>query len=197
MVMSQKSWYDKAFISIEALNGTEVQLTAKTTAMNISGGGFDIEGVETFGGKITRVGSKDDIEISLDGLPSSHADFDWIFAGHTTSTQSSLTGGSITTSTLTKYRVSMLWTNYTGSVTSAAKQAITANAEAYRRTYAECYCTSLETSMDAGDNLKASMTFKLAYEDETGYQNFRIDSKDTTSGTMAALLAYTSSTTKW
>ncbi len=197
MTMSQKAWYDKAFISVEALNGTEGQLTSRTTAMKITGGNFDIEGIETFGGKITRVGSKDDIEISFDGLPSSHQDFDWIFAGQTTSTQSALTGAGITSSTTTKYRVTLLWTNFTGSVTSAAKQAITGSAEAYRRSYAECYCTSLETNMDAGNELKASMTFKLTAEDETGSQNYRIDSKDTTAATMAALLAYTSSTTKW
>ena len=197
MTMSQKAWYDKAFISIEALNGVEVQLQAKTTTLKISGGGFDIEGIETFGGKITRVGSRDDIEISFDGIPSSHADFDWIFAGQTTSTQSALTGGAITSSTTTKYRLAFLWTNYTGSVTSAAKQAISGSAEAYRRVYAEAYCTSLEPSMDAGDNLKASLTFALVNEDETGGQNWKVESKDTTTATLSAISAYTSSTTKW
>jgi hypothetical protein len=197
MTMSRKAWYDKCFISIEALNGTEVQLTAKTTAMKISGGGFDIEGIETFGGKIVKVGTKDDIEIALDGLIASHADYDWIFAGQTTSTQSALTGAAITSSTETKYRLSFLWTNYTGSVTSAAKQAITGNTEAYRRVYAEAYCTSLEPSMDAGNELKASMTFKLTDQDDAGAQNWKVESKDTTAATMSALANYTSSTSKW
>lgn len=194
--MNQKAWYDKAFISIEALNGAEAQLQAKTTSMKITGGGFDIEGIETFGGKITRVGSRDDIEISFDGIFSNHQDFDWIFAGQTSSTQTAFPGA-ITSSTITKYRLAFLWTNYTGSVTSAAKQAITGNAEAYRRVYAEAYCTSLEPSMDAGSELKASMTFKLAFEDENGVQNFKVESKDTTSSTLSALAAYTSSSTKW
>ena len=197
MTMLTKSWYDKAFISVEALNGTEGQLTARTTTLKISGGGFDIEGIETFGGKLTRVGSRDDIEISFDGMPSSHQDFDWIFAGQTASTTSGLTGAGITSSTVTKYRVTFLWTNYTGSITSAAKQAITANSEAYRRVYAEAYCTSLETNMDAGNELKASMTFKLTDQDDSGNQNWKVESKDTTAGTMAALTAYTSSTVKW
>ncbi|MBE3092806.1 MAG: hypothetical protein IMZ51_04010 [Chloroflexi bacterium] len=197
MVFSQKAWYDDCFISIEALSGTEVQLTTKTTALGITGGGFDIEGIETFGGKITRVGSRDDIEISFDGIPASHADFDWIFAGQTTSTQSAITGAAITSSTTTKYRLAFLWTNFTGSVTSAAKQAITGSTEAYRRVYADTYCTSLETSMDAGDNLKATFTFKVANEDDTGMQNWKVESKDTTTATMTALSAYTSSVTKW
>ena len=197
MTMSQKAWYDKAFISVEALNGVEAQLTAKTTAMKITGGGFDIEGIETFGGKITRVGSRDDIEISFDGMPASHQDFDWIFAGQTTSTASALTGAAITSSITTKYRLAFLWTNFTGSVTSAAKQAFSGSTECYRKVYAECYCTSLETNMDAGNELKASMTFKLSDQDDTGAQNWKVESKDTSAVTMSTLSAYTSSATKW
>ncbi len=197
MTMSQKAWYDKAFVSIEALNGTEVQLTSKTTTMKMTGGGFDIEGIETFGGKVTRVGSRDDIEIGFDGIPSSHADFDWIFAGQTTSTQSGLTGAAITSSTTRKYRLTFLWSNYTGSITSAAKQSFSGSTEAYRRVYAETYCTSLETNMDAGSELKATMTFKLTDQDDTGKQNWKVESKDTTAATMSTLSAYTSSTTKW
>jgi len=197
MTMSQKAWYEDCFISIEALSGTEVQLQTKTTALKMTGGGFDIEGITTFGGKITRVGSRDDIEISFDGIVASHADFDWIFAGQTTSTQSGLTGGAITSSTTTKYRLAFLWTNYTGSITSAAKQVLSGSTEAYRRVYADAYCTSLEPSMDAGENLKVSLTFALANEDADGMQNWKIESKDTTAATLSALSAYTSSTTKW
>jgi hypothetical protein len=195
--MSQKAWYNTAFISVEALSGTEAQLQAKTSSIKVSGGGFDIEGIDTFGGKITRVGTRDDFEISFDTIPTSHQDVDWIYAGQTAATQSALTGAGITSSTETKYRLSFLWTNYTGSVTSAAKQAITGSAEAYRRSYAEAYCISLEPSMDASDYLKAALKFKLTFEDESGVQNWRVDSKDTTSATLSALTAYTSSTTKW
>lgn len=197
MAMLQKAWYEDCFISIEPLNGTEAQLQTKTTSLGITGGGFDIEGIPTFGGKITRVGPRDDIEISFDAIPVAHSDFDWIFAGQTTSTQSAITGGSITSSTTTKYRLAFLWTSFTGSVTSAAKQAITGSSEAYRRVYADMYCTSLETSMDAGDNLKGTMTFKVANEDDTGMQNWKVETKDTASGTLTALPAYTSSSTKW
>jgi hypothetical protein len=197
MAFSTTAWYEDCNISIEPLNGTEAQLTSKTTTMSVTGGGFDIEGIPTFGGKITRVGPRADLEISFDGIPVGHNDFDWIFAGQTTATQSAITGGAITSSTTTKYRLAFLWTSFIGSVTSAAKQAITGNSEAYRRVYADAYCTSLETNMDAGDNLKATFTFKLAHEDINGVQNWKIESKDTTTATLAALPAYTSSTTKW
>ena len=197
MTMTNKAWYENCFVSVEALKGTEVQLQTKTTSLGITGGGFDVEGVETFGGKITRVGTRDDIELSFDGIPTSHIDFDWMFAGQTTSTQSALTGASITTSVVTPYRVTLLWTDYTGSVTSAAKQTFSGSTECYRRVYADTYCTSLETNMDAGDILKASMTFKTPFVDSNGVQNFRVMSKDTTSATFSAIAAYTSSTTKW
>lgn len=195
MTMTQQAWYDKAFVSVCGLSGTETQLTAKTTSFKKSGGGFDIEGTETFGGKITRVGTKDDLEISFDGIPASHADFDWIFAGQTASTAFGTTGVSLSTSTITQYRVSLLWSNQTG-ITSAA-QSITAGNEAYREVYANAYCTSLEKNMDAGDMLKATFTFKLADQDSSGNQNWMTQAKDTTSGTLSALNAYTSSTTKW
>ena len=197
MTMNTKSWYGKAFISVESLNGVEAQLQTKTTSLKVTGGGFEIEGVETFGGTVNRVGTRDDMEISFDGLAASHADFDWIFAGQTSSTQSGLTGAAITTSTITPYRVTFLWTNYTGSVTSAAKQAFSGSTECYRKSYANAYCNNLETDMDAGDHLKAHLTFQLTEEDDSGLKNWNINSKDTSAVTMAALGAFTSSATKW
>jgi hypothetical protein len=196
-MMNQKSWYDKAFISVSALNGSEAQMTSKTTALSITGGNFDIEGVETFGGKITRVGTRDDIEIQLDGIEVSHQDFAWMFAGQTSSTASafSATGSTITSSQISKYRLTFLWTNQTG--VTGATQAITGSNEAFRRSFCDAYCTSLEPSMDAGDNLKVRMTMKLSPEDDSGLNNWGIWSKDTTSGTLSALNAFTSSTTKW
>ena len=190
MTMSQKAWYDKAFVCISMVGGAEFQLHAKTTNLNISGGGFDIEGIETFGGKITRIGTKDDIEISLEGIPTSLVDFDWIFAGQTAQPSFSTTGSALSSSVNTKCRLTFLWTNQTG-ITSAV-QAITSSNEAYRRVYAEAYMTSHpEISMDAGDRLNAKMAFKLANEDDTGAQNWATYAKDTTSGTLSAVPAYT------
>jgi hypothetical protein len=186
MAFSQKAWYDDCYISVCALAGSEVQLCSKTTSLSVSGGNFDIEGINTFCGKVTRVGSKEDIEISFDGIPVSNQDFDWIFHG------ASNTATSITTSSTVKYRVSMLWTNQTG--VTAATQAITGSNEAYRRIYADAYCTGVEYNMDAGENLKATLTFKLPTEDSDGLQNYKMESKDTTSGTLSATPSYAGST---
>lgn len=196
MAMSQKGWFDKCFVSISGLSGNEIALQTRTTNLSVSGGGFDIEGIETFGGKITKLGTRDDIEISLDGIPVSHAEFDWLFAGQITATSWGTSGSTITTSTLgTKYRVTLLWTNQTG--VTGATQAISGSSEARRRSFCDAYCTSLEDTQDAGDMLTCTVNFKLAPEDDSGLQNWGVWSKDTTSGTLSALNAFTSSSTKW
>lgn len=197
MTMSNKAWWNEAFVSIQALSGTEYQLQTKTTSFSQTGGNPDLEGLDTFGGKITKLSTTSDLEISFDGIPTSHADFDWVMAGQTASTAFSSSGSVITTSTSRKYRVTLLWTDQATTITSAAIQAITGSNEAYRKSWADCYCTGLETSMDAGDVLKATLTFKTTEEDADGLKNWYIAAKDTTSGTLSAMNAYTSSTTKW
>ena len=195
MTMDTKIWRRTAHISITALAGAEVALQSKTTTLGWSGGFGDVEGIDVFSGKITSLAPKEDIEISLDGIPVSHADFDWIAAGQTASTAFSSSGVAITTSSdERKYRVTFLWS---GQTCTGATQAITNSHEAYRRSWADCYLTSLEGSQDAGDNLTATMTFKTTEEDADGTNNWGIWAKDTTSGTLSALNAYTSSTTKW
>jgi len=186
MAIQKNAWYDKAYICVSAESGTEKQLRAKTTSLGVSGGNFDIEGIETFGGKIKKVGSREDFEISFDGIPTSQQDFDWMFHGLTTNTATS-----ITSSTVIDYRVTMLWTNESG-ITSAA-QAIATTSEAYRESYAECNLVSLEKNMDAGEHLTATLTFKCPFEDTSGTINFIKESCDTTSA-LTALGAYTATT---
>ena len=185
MAMTNKAWYDKAFISVSAEAGSEVQLRAKTTTLSISGGDYDIEGLDTFGGKIKRVGTREDLEISFDGIPTSNQDFDWMFHGV------SNTATSITTSTVADYRLCLLWTDQTG-VTNAAQAIVTAS-EAYREIYAEANLISLEKNMDAGEELTATMNFKLAFEDSDGAVNWKKEMCDTTSA-LSAVSAYTSTT---
>jgi len=183
---TNEMWYNKAYICVSAESGSEVQLRAKTTSLGISGGNFDIESIETFSGKIKKVGTREDFEISFDGIPISHQDFDWMFHGLATNTATS-----ITTSTVADYRVTMLWTDQTG-VTSAA-QAINTASEAYREIYAECNLVSLEKNMDAGEQLTATLNFKCPFEDTGGSVNFKKEACDTTSA-LTAVSAYTSTT---
>ena len=151
--------------------------------MNITGGNFDVESIDTFAGQIKRVGRRDDFEVSFDGIMTSHQDFDWMFHGV------SETASSITSSTVSDYRICLLWTNQTG-VTSAA-QAITTSAEGYREIYAETNMISCEKKMDAGEHLTAAIKFSLPFEDSTGEINFRKEVSDTSS-TLSAVSAYTS-----
>ena len=185
MALTQnEAWYSKAYISVTAESGSEVQLRAKTTSLGVSGGNFDIESIDTFSGKIKKVGTREDFEISFDGIPISHQDFDWIFHGLTTNTATS-----ITSSTVLDYRVTMLWTDETGI--TAAGQAIATASEAYREMYAECNLVSLEKNMDAGEHLTAAMVFKCPFEDTGGTVNFQKKSCDTTSA-MTTSSAYRS-----
>jgi hypothetical protein len=196
MAMSQKVWYRTAFVSISALSGSEVVLQSRTTSLGWSGGFGDLEGIDTFGGKLQRLKPKDDMEVTFDGIPVSHADFDWLMAGQTASTAFGASGVAITTSTdSVKYRVELLWTNQAG--VTAANTAITGTNEAYRRAWADLYMTQCDGSMDAGDNLTAKIAFKCTAVDDNNVNNWGVWSKDTTSGTLSALNSYTSSTTKW
>ena len=183
MALNKKAWYDKAYVCVSAESGSEVQLRAKTTSLNITGGNFDIESVDTFGGQIKRIGRRDDFEISFDGVVTSLQDFDWMFHGV------SNTATSITTSAVSDYRLCLLWTDQSG-VTDAA-QAITTSAEGYREIYAEANMVSCEKTMDAGEHLTASIKFKLPFEDSSGTINFKKQVCDATS-TLAAVASYTS-----
>ena len=183
---NNKAWYDKMFICVSKKAGSEVQLRAKTTSLSITGGNYDTESLETFSGKIKRVGTREDIEISFDGIPTSHQDFDWIFHGLATNTATS-----ITSSSEADYRLCLLWTDQTG-VTSAA-QAIATASEGYREIYAGCNLISLEKNMDAGEHLTATLNFKVPFEDDTGSLNWKKE-VSLTSNALSAVSAYSGST---
>jgi len=183
-ISTNKAWYNKCFVSVAQKNGSEVQLTAKTTNLQITGMNFDLESVDTFKGQIKRPGRREDIEITFEGIPTGVQSFDWIFHGATSSATS------ITTSTIKDYRITFLWTDQTG-ITSAT-QAIDTSSEAYRHIYAEANCTALEYEMAAGEHLRVpTFTFRLAYEDDTGSLNWKKEECDTSSA-LSAVPAYTS-----
>jgi len=190
--LTQQIWMKQPYVSIARIDGNEMQFRSRTSTLNITGDNFDIEGIETFGGKVTRIGSREDIEISMDIFPLSaeHTDFDALFYGHTGS--SSI----ITASDQLKYRICLLWTNESG-ITSGA-EAIASGSDAYRRIYAEGYITNMEVSQDAGEELKGTITYKTSPEDENGDSNRKIESctPDGTPVTLGAVASYTS-TTKW
>ncbi len=188
--MTQQIWTKQPYISISRVDGSEMQFRARTQNINVSGGGFDIEGIETFGGKVTRVGSEDDIEITADIFPVSaeSTDFDALYHGHTGSS------ATITSSSHVKHRICILWTNESG-VTSGA-QSISSGSDALRYIYAEGYITNIEQSQDAGEELKGTITFKTTTEDEDGDANFKKESCTPTGtpATLSSVPSYTSTT---
>lgn len=185
MSYDTKAWFEECYISIAQVGQSEVNMCSKTTNLSISGGDFDIEGIPTFCGKVTKIGTRNDIEIGFDGIPVSVGDFDWVFHGAAQTTTA------ITSSATVKNRVTFLWTNQTGI--TAATQAINTSSEAFRRVYAEAYCTNTEYNMDAGENLTVTCDFKLATEDSSGLLNYKLESCDTSSA-LTAVPAYTTAT---
>jgi len=185
---TNKAWYERAFVSISQVGGSEVEARSFTTSMSVSGGGFDTENLETFGGQLTRTGSRDEFEISFDAVPASVRDFDWLAHGQNP------TSTSITSSSKPKTRVTLLWTDKTAA-TSAA-EAIASGSEAYRQIYSELYCTGVEYNMDAGEELTATLNFKGGYEDETSSINFKKQMCATGSATtsLSAVPSYTTTT---
>lgn len=186
MAMQTQIWTNQPYISISRVGGSEMQFRSRTSSLNITGDNFDIEGLETFGGKVTRLGTREDIEISMDIFPLSaqKSDFDALFYGYTGST------ATITSSAKKKHRICLLWTNQ--SVTSGTA-AIDTGSEAYRKIYAEGYITSMENSQDAGEELSGSITFSTTPVDENGNSNRKIESCDTSS-TLGSVPSYTTTT---
>ena len=188
--MNQQIWMQHPYISISRVGGDEMQFRGRTNSLNITGDNFDIEGVETFGGTVTRIGSREDIEISMDMYPISAEsdDFDALFYGHTGS--SSI----ITSSRQLKHRICLLWTDK--STATSGAQLIPSGSDGYRRVYADGYIINMEPSQDAGEELKGSITFKTAPVDETGGSNRLIESctEGGTPETLGAVSAYTVST---
>jgi len=178
-----QGWFDHTYIEVVAEGGTAVQMRTKTTSLNVTGGNFDMESNETFGGSIKRYGAREDFEIGFEGIVRSHQDFDWIFHGATQ------TDTSITSSSVKDYRVTLLWTDESGI--TAASQAIATASEAYREYYAECNLVSLEKSQNVGENITATLTFKTAFEDNDGTINFKEEVCGTDSA-LSAASAYTS-----
>ena len=176
------AWFERAFVSISQVGGDEIECRSFTTSFSVSGGDFDTEELETFGGQITRTGARESLEISFDAVPGGTKDFDWLAHGQ------SPTATTITSSAKPKNRVTVLWTDETGI--TGATSAIATASEAYRQIYSEMYCTGVEYNMDAGEELTATLTFKGGYEDETGGVNFKKQMCSTTSA-LAVVPAYT------
>jgi len=66
---NNEGWFERCFVSITQIGGSEVEARTFTTNLSISGGNFDTESLETFGGTITRTQPYEDVEVTLEGIP--------------------------------------------------------------------------------------------------------------------------------
>ena len=177
-ITERKAWYDKCFITIDVKDGESAQVRSKTTSLEISGGGYDKEGIATHGGVINRFGRRQDWEISFDGIMTSHQDFDWIDHGVSSSATT------ITSSEIKDCRVTFLWTDATCVTT--ATMAVPSASEAYRESYADLTLVDKGKVFNAGEHLQINgITFRGSFEDADGNMNFR----PTLAGTGSALSA--------
>jgi len=182
---SNDGWFERCFISISQVDGDDVEARTFTNNLTINGGNFDTESLETFGGTITRTNSYEDIELQIEGIPASTRDFDWLAHGVAPTSET------ITSSTKVKTRVAFLWTDL--STATSGVQAIPSGSEGYRQIYAEEYCTGVEYSMTAGEELQATLSFKGSNEDPEGAFNFKKEmcSTSSTNKSMSAVPSYT------
>jgi hypothetical protein len=181
-MVAPDAWFEHAYISIADVGGADTEFRAKVTSFSDGGAGYDLEGIDTFGGKITRLTPHEDIELSFDVIPVLETDFDTLFYG------ANITAGSGAL-TRTQKRVTMLWTDST--TTSAATEAIASGSAAHRRVYAGAYMTGYEPEFAADDFLKASVTFKLPPVDKDNDINVNV--RSVTNSALTSLSAYTTS----
>ena len=182
---ANEGWFERCFVSITQIGRTEVEARTFTTNLSISGGNFDTDSLETFGGTITRTQPYEDVEVTLEGIPASTRDFDWLAHGVDPTTET------ITSSTKIKNRVSFLWTDLTTATSGV--QAIASGSEGYRQVYADLYCTGVEYEMGAGEELTATLNFKGSTEDSSGNFNFKktMCSTASTAKSLSAVPSYT------
>lgn len=94
--------------------------------------------------------------------------------------------------TLTRYRVSVMWTDDPAATTAGGSTAVSTSAK--RFVMAECFAVSCVQDFTDGI-VKTTISFKGVAFDKTGDPNIKMESGAATA--MVALGAYTAGTTKW
>lgn len=95
--------------------------------------------------------------------------------------------------TLTRYRVSVLWSD--DSLVDEGADAVASGSKGLRFVIADCFCTGCKTTMTDGV-VKQTLTFKGVAFDKAAAANIKMESC-TASEALTALGTYTPSTGKW
>ena len=201
------AWQRHALITVD--DGTiAVQLHALTSSINIEGGERDIDTIPLFNlGQVVKHGPAGMVTVTFEGYAlaagtnsAGTATGFWdIFAEKPAKDSNDGVGGTqiIISTTRTRYRVAMLWTN-DGDAT-AGTTAVTAGT-AYagiRFLFADCFCTSHTVDFTDGV-LKTTITFKGPAIDKAAAGNVKWESVlKATNTALAAPAGYSPGSTKF
>jgi len=197
------AWQRHALITVED-GTTAVQIHALTETVDIDVGERDLDIINLLNlGQIPKHGSIGLTTVTFEGYckeagttVAGTATGYWdLFAEKPAKDASDPIAVSIS-NVLTRYRVSILWTN-DGAATTASG-AVTSGATYFgmRFVIADCYCTAHKESFTDGV-LKTTLTFKGVAFNASASARIKMESIDATASALAALASYVPDTTPW
>lgn len=190
------AWMEVCFVSVCALDGSDVQFAGLTETLDWDIGDKDIEGTPLVnGGRVTKFMPEGDTTLTMEAYPlevgtdsgsTGKGFFDLVH-----SQDSVVPLRVINDHNRTKYRVLALWTN--DSTVTTAQSATAESSSALRIGLAGGYFTSAKPSF-TDDILKYTITYKCAAFDKSGSGNVMMESAAGSSGTdvLPAIAGYTS-----
>ncbi len=197
---SDDAWQRDAVITVEdTSNGVDIQ--ALTETIDIDMGERDLDKIDLINlGQIPKHGAIGITTITFEGYPlqagtasaGAATGFFDLFAEKPLADSSGELDVEMT-NTLTRYRVSILWSD--DSLVDEGSDAVASGSRAIRFVMADCFCTSCKTTFTDGV-MKQTLVFKGVAFDKAAATNIKMESC-TASETLTALGSYTPSTTKW
>jgi len=198
--MADDAWMETCLVAITKINGDDVNYQSLTETVDIDLGEKDIEQIHLLnGGRVTKFTPESETTITLEAYPleagtddgtTGKGFFDLL---HTQDTEQPIVIRN--TRTRNKYRIALLWTDWSTATCAAAAINTSTGYKAMRVVAANGYITSVKPSFTDGI-LKFTITFKCAAFDKAGQGNILLESCDgsNTASLLTALQSYTDST---
>lgn len=191
------AWQRHALITIDD-GTTAVQLHALTETIDIDVGERDLDVMNLLNlGQIPKHGGIGLTTVTFEGfakeagtIAAGTATGFWDLFAQKPAMDAAEPQTSTVTNTVTRYRVSILWTN--DGAATAGSSAVTSGATYLGKRFiiADCFCTMIKQSMTDGV-LKTTLTFKGPAFDKLGNGRLEMQSIDTTASALSALGSYT------